>query len=326
MNKFFILGCPRSGTTMLQQALNRHSRIVIPPETRIFSSFLGHSRRHQLQHVERLNRDLHIHLPVPPRRIHTKEDVRGFFERMASLYLERLGRTDLSHFGEKSPAQTGRLWRIKQVFPEAKILFVYRDGRDVALSLTKVPWMHKDINVNFTIWLYYFWILRQAQRDLGRDLLCVKYEDLATNPVVELGKILDFLGLDYEAAVAKGYGNSEGIARSELIWKGRALEPITTDRIGIWRRELSEKEVAALEQLGRSALESLGYPLTTNGRARLFPGFYARLSWNFFELAWSLPWGSLANELLERLRRIPVSDPREEIIPCAPLIAQAAPE
>src|ERR1700722_15108612 len=36
MDKFFIVGCPRSGTTVLQQALNRHSRIVVAPETRFF--------------------------------------------------------------------------------------------------------------------------------------------------------------------------------------------------------------------------------------------------------------------------------------------------
>jgi len=34
MKQFFIVGCPRSGTTMLQQALNRHPEIAIPPETK----------------------------------------------------------------------------------------------------------------------------------------------------------------------------------------------------------------------------------------------------------------------------------------------------
>ncbi len=44
MNKFFIVGCPRSGTTMVQQALNRHPQVVIPPETKYFFSFYGHSQ------------------------------------------------------------------------------------------------------------------------------------------------------------------------------------------------------------------------------------------------------------------------------------------
>jgi len=123
---------------------------------------------------------------------------------MASLYLQRLHRSDVSYFGEKSPAHTGKLWRIKEVFPEAKVLFLYRDGRDVALSLTKVPWMHHDLYVSFTVWLYYYWVLRKAQQCAVPDLLCIKYEELATNPAAELRKILDFLGLEYEGGVAKG--------------------------------------------------------------------------------------------------------------------------
>src|SRR5215831_4421176 len=58
VDKFFIVGCPRSGTTMVQQALNRHSQIVIPPETKFFFSFYGHSLAQQARHVRRLNADL----------------------------------------------------------------------------------------------------------------------------------------------------------------------------------------------------------------------------------------------------------------------------
>ncbi len=307
MKKFFILGSPRSGTTMLQLALNRHSRVVVPPETRYFSSFLGHSHRHQLRHVQRLNRDLQIHLPPPLHRINKDEDARKFFEQMASLYLQRLSRTDVTYFGEKSPAHTGQFRRIKEVFPEARILFLYRDGRDVALSLTKVPWMHQDLYVNFTIWLYYYWVLGQAQRCPGLEVLCVKYEELATNPATELRKILGFLDLEYEPAVAEGYGNSEGIPLHEYSWKARALGPITPDRIGLWRQELSEDEILALELLGRNALEPLGYALTMERGGTLSAGFYARLCWNLFGLAWRLPWRAKTNELLERLTRSPFS-------------------
>ena len=42
---------------MLQQALNRHPGIVIPPETAFFTHFLGHTRRGQLQHLRRINAD-----------------------------------------------------------------------------------------------------------------------------------------------------------------------------------------------------------------------------------------------------------------------------
>src|SRR5271168_3759057 len=113
MKKFFIIGCPRSGTTMVQQALNRHSQIVIPPETKVFFSFFGQSRKRQLRHLERLNQDLNIRLPRPKARVDSLAEGRAFYESMARRYLERLEKQDAVYFGEKTPEHTGHLPRIQ---------------------------------------------------------------------------------------------------------------------------------------------------------------------------------------------------------------------
>src|SRR6266852_1380392 len=155
MEKFFIVGCPRSGTTMVQQALNRHSQIVIPPETKFFFSFCGHSRERQLRHLKRLNEDLNISMPAPATRVRSVADGRAFYEAMERQYVARLQKTDAVYFGEKTPEHTSHLPRIREMFPQAKILVLYRDGRDVALSLTRVPCMSPDPYVNFIVWLYY---------------------------------------------------------------------------------------------------------------------------------------------------------------------------
>src|SRR5262245_27843931 len=80
VEKFFIVGCPRSGTTMVQQALNRHSQVAIPPETKFFFSFFGHSRARQLRHIDRLNEDLRIRLPRPAARVRSVAEGRAFYE------------------------------------------------------------------------------------------------------------------------------------------------------------------------------------------------------------------------------------------------------
>ena len=300
MDKFFIVGCPRSGTTMVQQALNRHSGIVIPPETKYFFSFYGHSRSCQARHVARLNGDLGIRLPAPETRINSPTDGRAFYDLMARQYVERLGKKDVVSFGEKTPEHTGHLHRIRELFPASKIVVLCRDGRDVALSLTKVPWMSPNLYVNFLVWLYYQRVVRGIRDSGFPNLYLVRYEDIVANPRKELSGILDFLGLPYEPAVADGWGNREGVPEREYAWKERALQKITTERVGQFRQELDMTQIEILERLGRHALPALGYPMLSDGQRRVPLGVCVKAAFHLSRLIYRLPWHSVVNELLGR--------------------------
>ncbi|MCI0377425.1 MAG: sulfotransferase [Gemmataceae bacterium] len=299
LRHFFLVGCPRSGTTMLQQALNRHSRIVIPPETKLFFSFLGHCRKCQLRHLRRLNSDLGIELHAPEKCVASKSAARKFFFEMARQYLARLGRTDAVSFGEKTPEHTSFIDRIKRFFPKAKLVLIYRDGRDVALSMTKVPWMHSDLVVSFCVWLYYSHYHLKASRDRSLNMYCVKYEHLVLNPAGELRNLLEFLGLPYESAVAEGCGNREGIPEREYTWKARAMQKISADRVECWRKELSEPDVRVLERLGGKTLRSLGYELLTDGKAVLPLSILPRLACNLLSFLRRLPLRSVVNQIFD---------------------------
>jgi hypothetical protein len=285
---------------MVQQALNRHSRIVIPPETKFFFSFLGHTRKAQRRHLKRLNTDLRINLAEPTARVSSAADGRAFYDSMARQYLERLQKKDVAYFGEKTPEHTGHLPRILQLFPDAKILVLYRDGRDVAVSLSKMPWMCSDLYVNYLVWLYYFSVVRKVKDAAHPNFYFARYENVVAAPEKELGGILQFLGLDYEPSVAQGWGNREGIPEREYPWKEQALYRINGDRVGIFRRELTTEQIERLERLGRHALEALGYELVTDGRKRLSPGFLLGLSYRFARFASRLPLHSVAWELFIR--------------------------
>jgi hypothetical protein len=300
MEKFFIVGCPRSGTTMVQQALNRHSRVAIPPETKFFFSFLGHSRECQLRHIKRLEKDLGISLPRPRAAVRSLADARAFYDVMAHQYVERLQKKAVTGFGEKTPEHTSHLSHIQQLFPEAKILVLSRDGRDVASSLTRMPWMPAGLYVNFLVWLYYHRIVQQAKASAGPNFYFVRYEDIVADPQREFGGILRFLGLPDEPEVAAGWGNREGIPQREFAWKERALRKISRERVGVFQRELTSPQIAILERLGESALRSLGYPLLTDGKAPLSLGFLLKLGWDMAAFVSRLPWHSVANEVLGR--------------------------
>jgi hypothetical protein len=317
VQKFFILGCPRSGTTMVQQALNRHPAVAIPPETKFFFSFFGHSHACQARHLERLNADLDIDLPTPATAVRSLPEGRAVYELMARQYLQRLGKKGVTWFGEKTPEHTGHLPRILQMFPTAKVIVLSRDGRDVAHSLTRVPWMSDNLYVNFLVWLYYHRIVHKAMQSGCPNLHFARYEDIVADPEKELGGMLRFLGLPYERAVAEGHGNSEGIPQREYAWKGRALKRISTDRVGLFRQELSDDQLEILERLGNRALPAFGYPLLTGGSRSLSLAFLCSLGWNVSRLVCRLPWHSVVRELFGHPFLCPsaLPDPRPTLAP-----------
>ncbi len=262
---------------MFQQALNRHSQIVIPPETGFFIDFLGHTRAGQRQHVRRINAALEIDLPSPAHRIRRREDVVDFYETMARLYVERLGRSDVAYFGEKSPRHLLHLPRIHRYFPQAKILLIFRDGRDVASSLSSVPWGPSNLYVNFAVWLRFYRWQRWAMACPTMDLQCVKYEDFVRAPEQELRRIAEFLDLKYEPEMATGSGNRAGITEREREWKDRAVGKINVSRVELWRTQLTPEQLGNLERWGGEALTELGYELSTERPGRLPLTFFPRL-------------------------------------------------
>ena len=160
--------------------------------------------------------------------------------------------------------------------------------------------MPADLYGTFLVWLHYHRLLQDAQRKGYPDLYFVRYEDVVADPEREFAGMLRFLGLPYEPAVARGWGNKEGIPEREYPWKKRALGRITRDRVGVFRRELSAAQVEVLERLGRHALPSLGYDLLTGGRGPLSPGLLLKLSWSLLRLAYRLPWHAVVHEVFGR--------------------------
>jgi hypothetical protein len=198
---------------------------------------------------------------------------------MVARYLERLGKPGVTQLGEKTPGHLRCLPEIRALFPDSRIILIYRDGRDVALSLTGVPWMHHDLYVNFAMWLYYYRIHRNLLKQRFENICYVKYEELVAQPERSLRAILDFLDLPFEPQVVLGKGNQEGIVDREHDWKWRALEPITTDRACRWRNDLTPTQVERLERWGRHALLALGYELASGGERRLPVWFFPKLGW-----------------------------------------------
>ncbi|MEL6973326.1 MAG: sulfotransferase, partial [Bacteroidota bacterium] len=148
----YIVGVGRSGTSMLMTLLNGHSQIAFTPETHFLRYYLGTAEiqanieqegaaafQQTLEadsYFQRLNLSAAELLQA-----YVAED-RDFdlveiYEDILRQYLNRKGKQII---GDKDPRYLDYLDRIAATFPQAKIIHIYRDPRDVVLSKTKAGW------------------------------------------------------------------------------------------------------------------------------------------------------------------------------------------
>jgi hypothetical protein len=289
---FFVVGCVRSGTTLLQSLLDAHPRIAIPPESQIFTRFarvfdrygdLRQPRRRRRRVADVLG-DGRIQdwrrgvgvvafcggLPAP--------SLRGVLGRLFSLYAQREGKP---RWGEKTPYHVRNIREIKTVFPEAKLIHLVRDGRDVAESWRRVFAGPNSIPAIARRWRRDVLAFHDATRWLDpTDFLQVRFEALVQSPEEQMRRIFAFLGEEPiriagevpDSSARRYYVGLDSIHGS---LKGR----ISAGKVGVYKTGLSRRDVALFEAVAQDALALYGYACDTDGTARPTAAERLRFVW-----------------------------------------------
>lgn len=259
---FFMVGRGRSGTTWLQNTLNAHPEILCKGEGRFFDREF---RRDDYKDVEVRNAPVaslynaireseYLRLWVERRPVWSRgrevEEHLDNLTRMAIDYFlaEQLSRSGKRIVGDKTPFAWEDVMRdpeddslshgvdvleeIGRIYPEAKVIHVVRDGRDVAVSTMHFMWnlarsegglyplapeeldkrdRYREAPSAFTGSLFAGGRLASLARgwsvEVGRSVGSgpavlgdryaeVRYEDLLSRPESEMGRLLEFLGAD----------------------------------------------------------------------------------------------------------------------------------
>lgn len=247
----FVLGSPRSGTSLVQSVLAAHSELFsIPGETGLFSYQNIFGRRHfglSWGENQALFRESH--------------DLVDFFDRGVRLLEARSeGRT----FVEKTPQHVLRLRFLSQRFPHARFLHVVRDGRDCFVSARSHAGIPQATSAR-RFARYWRKCVEAPLRMRGdRRLATMRYEDFVRDPRGELDRVMGFLGLEREDQQLdpNRYGSQERARRDEF----RLLRsPVSDRRVGRWRRELTSAERSAFERVAGRPLRFYGYLDETEG-------------------------------------------------------------
>jgi len=183
------------------------------------------------------------------------------------IVMEEIARSqNVERWADCTPDHLLYLRRIKQTLPNALVIHIIRDGRDVALSYDRQGWAHPlpgDKQKSLMVaGLFWEWILRQGREDgrrLGADYTEVYFEDLVTRPrevLTRLGSFIDH-DLDYDRILEVGIGSvREPNTSFEPQSQAGGFNPL-----GRWKERFSPQDLANFEGLVGPFLKSLGYAL-----------------------------------------------------------------
>jgi hypothetical protein len=271
-----VVGCPRSGTTLLQVMLHAHPRIAIPPETRFvltgyknrhrFGDLADPVRRRALADWIVRRRQTFFHElglsadDVTARIVAGPPTLGSAFAVVLRAYADRFGKP---RWGDKRPAYLQHLPVICRLFPDAQVVNIVRDGRDCVASLKSMPWNRKNIYQSIATWTQGVDNGRWAARSLGPgSYFEMSYERLVGDPRPELARLCAFLGEEYDEAMAVPAALASSVIPQRKSWHDALRGPVTTARVGTWRDRLEPWEAGLCELAMRERLVSLGYELS----------------------------------------------------------------
>jgi len=282
---FFIVGHPRSGTTLLRFFLSSHPRLYVPAETG-FLPFLDTDPRAELDRtavaallhrIGRLNR-FWDGLVVDEEAFYTDLPRPTLPFILDALFRQKMP-IKTARWGDKTPLYIQYIPQIQAIFPQAQFIHMIRDGRDAALS-ARTKWgrskPYMDLYYLLRNWVSNVQAGRASGDLLGQNHYCeVHYEALAKDPEGTLQALCDFLGESYAPSML----DFQQVARRDGSSKNAHVDPqkpLHSGSIGRWRRELTPFERQLAYTIAGPLLTELGYvpdedlePLSTAGKLRL---------------------------------------------------------
>jgi hypothetical protein len=275
---FFVMGCPRSGTTLLALMLHAHSRIAVPPETRFLMKTYRQQRvlgdlsvaanRARLADMitDRSTRFHDLGLSADAIReavIAGPPTVGSAAGIVFRSYAQRFGKP---RWGDKRPHHYRSVIALRAMFPDAQFIHIVRDGRDCVASLKRVPWWTKDSIHAMALWTAAVDRGRRAGKRLGPGAyLELRYEDLVADPEREMRRVCDFLGETFEAAMLEPQRVAPQAVPERKTWHAKTASAISSDSVGSHAQVLESWETRLMHLVAGRRLRSLGYEVARTG-------------------------------------------------------------
>ena len=272
----FVVGAPRSGTTLFQRILDAHPNIGVADEIIFFDIILNVRDEvpdlHQAEAIDALFERLptmdHFHnwhgldevLAVVRQELQAAPDPSYplFFLKLMQVYARLRGKV---RFGDKTPWNVRHLDAILTMFPGARIIHLVRDPRANVASRIELPRTSKDVLTAAVKWRI---DVEAAHRFAtggkahGGNYLELRYEDLVRDPEPWVRKVCAVVGEEFDPEMLN-YHRSRDVMFKDQPYKEGVFKPVNTASIEAYKQRLAPAQIRLIEAIAASSMKRLGY-------------------------------------------------------------------
>lgn len=276
---FFILGRPRSGTTLLRTLFDAHPNVQIPPECKFILDLYpkyGKKTNWSEKELEGFYQDLIRQWRFNIWTIDREKLKAGLMACAGKTSYSMICKVVYHHyqsfyekkeilwFGDKNPGYTIYTERLLKIFPDAKFIQILRDYRDNYVSVKDVDFELPVPSLVATKWKLFYKNVRRAAGKNPERYLTIRYEDLVDDPEKQMKPVCAFLGIDYRPEMLEFHRKEDEIFKVYpkafvMRFHANLVNKINKSRSGIWKEKLSRNEIRLADMAVGKIAEEAGY-------------------------------------------------------------------
>lgn len=278
----FVVGHPRSGTTLVQLLLTAHPVFSSGPETHLFAHVLAPFKGWESSKLspaqletafKRLAGKPGIQLDTALKAALREQARAGgiapahFLHRLMQHFAEQSGKASAQRWVEKTPRHVQYVPQILALFPQARVINIVRDPRDVVSS---PPRFYESRSATYRrqvcieraeSWNMMVGLSRTFEAD--SRILTIRYEDIIADAEGSLLRMMQFLGEAYRPESLERFAEhyDQVVLPKEEVRKSLLAVGEIVDRRGIWKQRMSEREARLVELICEPLMREFGYDL-----------------------------------------------------------------
>lgn len=276
---FFIVGRPRSGTTLLRTLFDANKNVCIPPECQFIINL--HPRYGKLIQWNE-NDMLAFYKDLKEQWLFKTWKVNSNILRNALLaavgkitynevckivnhqYQSFYEKGEILFFGDKNPGYTIYTEQLMKIFPNAKFIHIIRDYRDHYVSIRNVDFDFPIPSLVAFKWRLFVKKFRKMKEKYPNSHLEIRYEDLVSEPENQMKQLCDFTNIPFDPKIFQFYEKEDearNIYSSRVVDKihSSLFSKINPSKIGVYKKKLSARQIKMADFAVGKYAELAGY-------------------------------------------------------------------